>query len=236
MKKLLLLAALAMAATPALAKEYIVKEISGDPASKKPYYFEPAKLTIQPGDTVSFVNTDSTLHNVMFMSMPKKATGMIMGPDQETKGSKWSHTFTVPGTYEFHCHPHEAFGMKGTIIVGQSSAPGDVQKMDHEMMEKHSANMPQQSVHVVLANAKSSDSASTMPQGKGKVNEVDADSHTINISHQPIAALKWPAMKMNFPVASDVDLSSVKADDTVAFTLQGDADGNYTIVNLKPAK
>lgn len=238
MKKLLLAAAaIVILATPALAKEYTIKEMSGDPAGKNPYYFEPAKLTIQPGDTVTFVNTEDTLHNVMFVSMPKKATGMIMGPDQETKGSKWSHTFTTPGTYEFHCHPHEALGMKGTLIVGQASKPGDTQKMDHEMLEKHSMNAPAPGgAKLILAAAKSSDSAAVMPQGQGKVNEVDTAEHTINISHEPIPALKWPKMKMNFPVASTVDLSGFKSGDAVSFTLQGDEDGNYTIINLKPAQ
>ena len=64
MKKLLLTTALTMLAMPALAKEYTVKEVS-DPAGDKPYYFSPDQLTIQPGDTVTFVNAQEDMHDVM---------------------------------------------------------------------------------------------------------------------------------------------------------------------------
>ena len=115
----------------AMAKNYTIQEIS-DPTGKRPYYFDPSKLTIQPGDTVTFVNAQEDMHNVMFDVVPKGADSMIMGPDQKEKGSKWSYTFTVQGTYHFHCHPHEALGMKGTLIVGHASALGDTKNVDHD--------------------------------------------------------------------------------------------------------
>ena len=104
-----------MLATPAIAEEYIVKEIS-DPTGPKPYYFEPSKLKIKSGDTVTFINAQEDMHNVMFDVTPKKA-GIIIGPEQNKEGSKWSYTFTIPGNYHFHCHPHEALGMQGSLIV-----------------------------------------------------------------------------------------------------------------------
>ena len=61
MKKLMLTAALVMLASPAFAKEYTIKEVS-DPAGDKPYYFSPDTLTIQPGDTVTFVNAQDERH------------------------------------------------------------------------------------------------------------------------------------------------------------------------------
>ena len=121
--------------TLAIAKDYTIKEVS-DPSSKQPYFFEPSSLTIQLGDTVTFVNTQKDMHNVMFDVVPKALDEMIMGPDQEKEGSKWSYTFTVPGTYHYHCHPHEALGMNGTLIVGKSSAPGDTKNIDHDGNEK----------------------------------------------------------------------------------------------------
>jgi plastocyanin len=41
--------------TPALTDEYTIKEIS-DPAGDKTYYFLPEELTLQPGNTVTFVD------------------------------------------------------------------------------------------------------------------------------------------------------------------------------------
>jgi plastocyanin len=125
-----LLILMLLAPATAFAKTYTIKEISA-PGTSKPYFFEPSTLTIQPGDTVTFVNVQDEMHNVMFDSVPKAVTDdMIMGPDQEKAGSAWSYTFTIPGTYHFHCHPHEALGMKGTLIVGHASAKGDTKKLE----------------------------------------------------------------------------------------------------------
>jgi plastocyanin len=46
------------------------------------------------------------------LCQPKGVDEMIMSPMQEKKGDKFSYTFTVPGTYKFHCHAHEQLGME----------------------------------------------------------------------------------------------------------------------------
>jgi Cu(I)/Ag(I) efflux system protein CusF len=175
---------------------------------KKPYYFAPDKLTIQPGDTVTFLNAQDDTHDVMFVNVPKGVDEMIMSPMMEKADEKFSYTFKVPGTYQFHCHPHEEMGMKGTIIVGAPSKPGTTVAMDHHKMG-------------ISAKTGSGHAAATaLPQGTGKVNEVNAGEHTVNITHDPIKALNWPKMKMEFPVEKEVDLSGVKVGDNVDFTLK----------------
>jgi Cu(I)/Ag(I) efflux system protein CusF len=72
-------------------------------------------------------------------------------------------------------------------------------------------------------------------QGKGTVNAVDAAGHKINLSHEPIPAIGWPSMKMNFPVAAAVDLKSVKAGTQVEFTLAKNKAGAYEIQSITPA-
>lgn len=148
MKKNLPLAALIVTVitTPAMASEYIIKEIS-DPTGEKPYYFEPDHLTIQPGDTVTFMDAQDDGHNVMFVSVPKMAEDMIMSPMMESEGEKWSYTFTAPGTYNFHCHPHEAAGMKGTLIVGQESSPDETKILDHMKMGAHTDDSKHMHTH-----------------------------------------------------------------------------------------
>ena len=224
MKKLLLTTALVMLATPALAKEYTIKEVSA-PAADKPYYFEPSELTIQPGDTVTFVNAQEDMHDAMFDAVPKKVDGMIMSPMFEKEGEKWSYTFTVPGTYQFHCHPHGALGMKGTLIVGAASKPGETRTVDHEAME-----------HTDMKGMNMDDhAANDLAEGKGKISSIDTEKHTINVTHEPIEALKWPGMTMGFPVAKEIDLSGFKAGDPVAFTLKTGNNNQYSIVDLKAA-
>jgi len=219
MKKLLLTTALMLAATPAFAKEYTIKEVT-DYNAKKQHYFSPDKLTIQPGDTVTFENAQDEIHDVMFVNVPKQVDEMIMSPSQEKKGDKFSYTFTVPGTYKFHCHAHEQLGMEGTLIVGQASKAGETKAMDHHKLTKklEGDNAP---------------AAGGDVQATGQVVSVDAGKNSIKIKHDPIKALNWPVMTMVFTTDSGVDLSGVQAGDAVTFTLKPKGKDDYVISGLK---
>ena len=219
MRDKLIIAALLLAATPVLAKEYVVKAVS-DPAGDKPYYFAPHKLTIQPGDTVTFVNAQDDMHDVMFVSVPKGVNEMIMSPKQTKEGDKFSYTFTIPGTYKFHCHAHEALKMEGTLIVGQPSRAGETVVMDHHKMAQKAGVQS------------STEQAPQLPEGKGTVNGINLSNHKINITHEPIKALGWPKMKMEFFVDPRVDLSGVAAGDAVLFTLKPVGNDDYVVVKL----
>lgn len=222
MKRFLLAAILLLPAHHVLAKEYIIKEVS-DPAGTKPYYFSPDKLTIQRGDTVRFVNAQDDTHDVMFISVPKKVDEMIMSPKHEKEGDNWAYTFTVSGTYKFHCHAHESLKMEGTLIVGAPSKPGMTKLMDHHKLAQK-------------AGFTTETPASGLPQGTGKLNGVDTAKHSINISHDPIKALNWPKMRMELSVAQTIDLSGFQAGDAVTFTLKPKGDDDYIIVDLKKAQ
>ncbi|MBI3420155.1 MAG: cupredoxin domain-containing protein [Proteobacteria bacterium] len=124
MKKLLLTALLILLALPAFAKDYTVKMVTDDDIEDS-YRFDPDKLTIQPGDTVNFVNDQNDKHDVVFESVPKAAE-FAKSPMLRKKGQSWSYTFTHPGTYKYHCHPHAHWGMRGVIIVGKPSKPEDM--------------------------------------------------------------------------------------------------------------
>jgi Cu(I)/Ag(I) efflux system protein CusF len=81
----------------------------------------------------------------------------------------------------------------------------------------------------------------TTPAGKGAVGtgtvkKVDPAKRMVNLSHGPIPAINWPAMTMDFPVAPDVDLGSVKAGQSVEFTLAEAGGGKYTVTSIKPSK
>ncbi len=226
MKKFLLTTALMLAAAPAFAKEVIVKEIT-DANGKA--YFSPDKLTVQPGDTVTFENAQDSPHEVMFINVPKQVDEMIMSPMQNKKGDKFSYTFTIPGTYQFHCHPHEAAGMKGTLIVGQASKPGETKATDHHKLTKKLEDGE------AATNTKPT-AGSSMPQGIGKVISVNAEKHTIKLKHDPIKALGWPVMTMLFTADSSVDLSGYQPGDEVSFTLKLVGKDDYTVINLKKSQ
>ena len=65
--------------------------------------------------------------------------------------------------------------------------------------------------------------AEKMPQGRGKVVDVDVKSNHVTLNHEPIAALGWPAMTMGFKVKDSKQLSNLKAGDEVTFDLKAEA-------------
>lgn len=86
---------------------------------------------------------------------------------------------------------------------------------------------------------KDHDHAAQTPQGakgKGVVNSVDATGHKVNVSHEPIPSLGWPAMKMDFAVAPSVDLKSVQAGTQVEFTVGKNKEGMPEIQAIQPVK
>ena len=71
--------------------------------------------------------------------------------------------------------------------------------------------------------------------GIGTVNSVDAAQHKVNLSHQPIPEIGWPAMTMEFPVVPAVDLSAIKPGSRVNFTIEKGQSGMYEIKAIAPA-
>ncbi len=85
--------------------------------------FHPKTITIQPGDTVTWVNEAAEDHNIVSYpdGFPKGAKP-LSSPYLKKKNQKWSHTFEQKGTFEYHCIPHLPMGMHGVIIVSRPSA------------------------------------------------------------------------------------------------------------------
>lgn len=89
--------------------------------------FEPADLTIQVGDTVTWTNTNtSNSHNVV-------ANDGSFNSGAPRNGSwTFSHTFDTPGDFRYFCQPHGSaagFGMAAVIRVtggGTSDEPGNL--------------------------------------------------------------------------------------------------------------
>ncbi len=67
--------------------------------------------------------------------------------------------------------------------------------------------------------------------GSGVVKAVLSDEHKLNLQHEPIEALGWPAMTMDFIVADDVSISELLVDDNVMFQLE-QQEGRYLITSI----
>ena len=75
-----------------------------------------------------------------------------------------------------------------------------------------------------------------MHKGRGKITDIDAAKGRVELDHEPISSLKWPAMMMGFSVADKASLAKLKKGDAVEFELRGepDKDGGYVIENIAP--
>jgi Cu/Ag efflux protein CusF len=69
----------------------------------------------------------------------------------------------------------------------------------------------------------------------GVVNSVDTAGRRLNITHDPIPAIGWPSMTMDFPVAPSVNLGAVKSGARVDFTIEKGKNGMYEIQSVAPA-
>jgi Cu/Ag efflux protein CusF len=92
------------------------------------------------------------------------------------------------------------------------------------------ASHPHPSGEMHLAHAGQDDA-----HGTGTVNSVDPAQHKINLSHQPIPDIGWPAMTMDFPVAPSVDLTAIQPGSRVNFTIEKGQGGMYEIKAIAPA-
>ena len=112
---------LALAASPAQAKEHQVKMLNK--GAEGMMLFEPAYLNVAPGDTVKFIATNKG-HNAE--SIP----GMVPDGGATFKGKINEEVvvrFNAPGLYGFKCLPHLGMGMVGLVQVGSAVNKATVQ-------------------------------------------------------------------------------------------------------------
>ena len=112
-------------------------------------------------------------------------------------------------------------GGSGPVIASAPSSAPALHAGDHPSSSPHGMQM---------AHAGHNDA-----HGTGTVNSVDPAQHKLNISHQPIPEIGWPAMTMEFPVAPSVDLTAIKPGTRVNFTIEQQPGGMYEIQAISPA-
>ncbi len=88
------------------------------------YAFSPASVTVQPGDTVRWIQASDAPHNVQFDSWPKgaKLGSAQMGSFVTALGQTYQLVIDArfpAGKYAYECTPHGVMGMKATMTVTQ---------------------------------------------------------------------------------------------------------------------
>jgi Cu(I)/Ag(I) efflux system membrane fusion protein len=65
--------------------------------------------------------------------------------------------------------------------------------------------------------------------GQATVKGVDQAARVLNLAHDPIEALGWPAMTMNFDVDESADISALQVGETIHFMMRRVGDGVFVI-------
>lgn len=105
----------------------LITPVEGQPIPQ--FYFEPAGLFIEPGDTVRFI-ADTPHHTVTaYHPLQGKEQRVPDGVEPFSSpvlpiGETWDYTFDVPGVYDLWCGPHESYGMAMRVVVGEATGPG----------------------------------------------------------------------------------------------------------------
>ena len=76
--------------------------------------------------------------------------------------------------------------------------------------------------------------AAGVASGEGAVVEVDFAANRITLDHDPIPALKWSRMEMEFGVAPGAMPKNVKPGDRVRFAMKAGKPGEYVITRIEP--
>jgi Cu(I)/Ag(I) efflux system membrane fusion protein len=75
-----------------------------------------------------------------------------------------------------------------------------------------------------------------MHKGFGRVTSVTPAKGQLELAHEPIPSMRWPAMEMGFVVEDKRLLQGVKRGDAVEFEMRGEPDkaGEYVILRIAP--
>jgi plastocyanin len=114
------------AMAPVTGKIHEVKMI-GDGST---YKFDPANITIKAGDGIKWVMVSGGPHNVAFLNVPAGAQAQLSAnmpnqmkeltsPMMMTPNENYQMSFAnIPaGKYDYHCEPHAAMNMVGSVTV-----------------------------------------------------------------------------------------------------------------------
>ncbi|HJU12876.1 MAG TPA: plastocyanin/azurin family copper-binding protein [Candidatus Nitrosotalea sp.] len=112
------------AALPALAQKAaevtIIKGAGADQSCVSAgNCFDPSKLDVSPGTTVTWTNTDQVSHTVTSGNPSDNQTGTVFDSSLIAPNKKFTFTFNTPGTFHYFCQVHP--WMTGEVIVGQAS-------------------------------------------------------------------------------------------------------------------
>lgn len=83
--------------------------------------FDPIRLSVSPGTTVTWVNEDAVAHTVDAAQFHDVATKWSFSSGTVESGESVTYTFAEKGIYEYYCTIHGKSTMCGVVLVGDVS-------------------------------------------------------------------------------------------------------------------
>jgi len=109
------------------------------------------------------------------------------------------------------------------LIDSEASLKASLMRMSEppKAVKQPSARPGSQSMAMPKAKAETEPAPPKGVVGHGVINRLQAAEHKINLTHEPIPALGWPAMTMDFKLGEGVRPGKLKVGERVEFELQG---------------
>lgn len=76
-------------------------------------------------------------------------------------------------------------------------------------------------------------SLSAEAEGIGTLKSISKDKRSINLSHEPIDSLGWPAMTMDMELAPGVSVEGIESGDDIKFSVGRNREGMYVITSMR---
>ena len=128
MRQLIHVIAIAVLSLAALRAQAVDHQVSVGGASVR---FDPPDITINVGDTVTWISTSAQAHNVHANDNSFRCAAGCdgNGGDGSPRIGPWSATVAFPraGIYGYRCDPHANYGMLGVVRVVEGGGGGGTQ-------------------------------------------------------------------------------------------------------------
>ncbi len=129
------------------------------------FSYNPPDLTVAVGDTVEFVGDfSSSAHPLITITVPATAANV---EHSSTGQDVYDYVVKVLGNYQYQCHNHGSFGMKGRFTAVASGV--HYTNAAVTSVEQNNPNPAMKMTHVVFTLAKTSQVAVQIVDEKGSI-------------------------------------------------------------------
>jgi Cu(I)/Ag(I) efflux system membrane fusion protein len=183
---------------------------------------------------IELKNPESRLKPGMFATLvfrgERRGDAVLVPSEAVIRTGSRDVVIVALGEGRFRATPVEV----GAEAGGQSEIRKGLQAGDSVVLSGQFLIDSEASLGATLSRLEAAEQAAAAHKSRGKVKELDANAGRVELEHEPIPAMQWPAMSMGFIVEDKAQLSGLKKGDVVEFEVRAkpDKDGNYLVPRI----